>query len=50
MDWELSSRHLLCGFVPVIAVLVAYCKWRPTSAAFAELIGRDAERAAAPLF
>ena len=26
------------------------CKWRPTSAAFAELIGRDAERAATPLF
>ena len=26
------------------------CKWRPTSAAFAELIGRDAEQAATPLF
>ena len=24
MDWELSSRHLLCGFVPVMAILVAY--------------------------
>lgn len=21
MDWELSSRHLLCGFVPVMAIL-----------------------------
>ena len=27
-----------------------FCIWRPTSAGFAELIGRDAERAAAPSF
>lgn len=24
MDWELSSKHLLCGFMPAIAVLVLY--------------------------
>ena len=24
MDWELSSRHLLCGFTPIIALLAAY--------------------------
>ena len=24
MDWELSSRHLLCGFAPIIALLAVY--------------------------
>ena len=24
MDWKLSSRHLLCGFMPVIAALAVY--------------------------
>ena len=24
MDWELSSRHLLCGFAPIIVLLAVY--------------------------
>lgn len=24
MDWELSSRHLLCGFAPIITLLAVY--------------------------
>ena len=24
MDWELSSRHLLCGVAPIIALLAVY--------------------------